>query len=604
MHPSHRRGGHLITITAERDTTAASGRVDPITLEVVRHSLVAMVDEAEANLTRTAFSTIIREYKDYCVGMVTARGETIAQSRGSIPTFVADLGTPVLDGIAMWGNDINEGDYLINNYAGVCGQHLNNVVMYTPIFNNGSVIAFAALRTHWPDIGGGDRGVALTTEVFQEGIQFRNAKIYKRDVLDPDLNNIILYNTRQSEATFGDLEAQIAGCRLVKRRFEDLVARYGWETVETAIHVCWDQSEAYVRQQIRDIPNGRYFAESFIDSDGLSDEQIPIRVTVIVDDEDVTIDFSDMPPQVEGPFNSGATGGAASAAKVAFKGAISPFLLANEGEFRPCRVVTRPGTLVSATPDAAYQWWSTPIKTVIDVILLAFSQAIPDRVPAGNNAQYGNGSVRGRDPKTGRTWSGGGMAPGGWGAFLGGDGQSAMLTTTHGDTRRVPIEVGEAENGGLITAWELVTDSGGAGKWRGGLGTRLEALAITDGVATIRHDRAKVPPWGLFGGHAGKPSRGEIRKPGEAPIEGTNLRGVRVPAGTRVTSINNGGGGYGSPLERDLAAIDWDVRQGYVSRSGAEAEYGVVFDADGAIDVAATERLRAERRTSGDGRES
>ena len=137
------------------ETDATLSRVDPITLEVVRYSLVAMMDETDANLTRTAFSTIIREYKDYCVGLVTYKGETIAQGRGSIPTFVADLGSPVLDGIAMWGEDINEGDFIINNYAGVCGQHLNNVVMYTPIFNPANkkqIVAFSALRTHWPDV--------------------------------------------------------------------------------------------------------------------------------------------------------------------------------------------------------------------------------------------------------------------------------------------------------------------------------------------------------------------------------------------------------------------------------------------------------------------
>ena len=585
-----------MSVALDRDPAGVAHNVDPITLEVIRHSLVAMVDEAEANLTRTAFSTIIREYKDYCVGMVSARGETIAQSRGSIPTFVADLGTPVLDGVDMWAGDINEGDYLINNYAGVCGQHLNNVVMYTPVFEHDRLIAFAALRTHWPDVGGGDRGFTPTTEIFQEGIQFRNAKIYKRGELDRDLNNIILFNTRQSEATFGDLEAQIAGCRLIKRRFEDLVQRYGWETVEAAIHECWDQSERYVRQRIRELPNGRYYAESFIDSDGVSDEPIPIRVTVVIDDEDVTVDFRDMPPQVAGPYNSGATGGAASAAKVAFKGALAPFLFANEGEFRPCHVVTKPGTLVSASPDAAYGWWSTPIKTVIDVILLAFSQAIPDRISAGNNAQYANATVRGRDPETGKPWSSGGMAPGGWGAYLGGDGQSAMLTTTHGDTRRVPIEVSELESGGLIKRWELATDSGGAGKWRGGLGTRLESLAVGPGIATIRHDRAKFPPWGLFGGKNGAASFGEIAKPGEELVRGTDIRQVQVPAGTIVASVNNGGGGYGDPLERDLPALIWDVRQGYVSRGAAELQYGAIFDANGAIDEAATWQHRASMR--------
>lgn len=574
-------------------TTLGSGRgVDPITREVVRHSLVAMMDEAEANLTRTAFSTIIREAKDYCVGMVTARGETMAQSRGSIPTFVADLGSPTLDMVDILGDDMHAGDYVISNYAGIGGQHLNNMVMVTPIFDEGRIVAFSALRTHWPDVGG--LGLTMdSTDIFQEGVQYRAIRVYKQDVLQPDIERIIRYNTRTPDATFGDLEAQVAACRLVKRRFEDLLRRYSWEQVDAAIHACWDQSERYVRQRIREIPNGRYEAESFLDGDGVTDEVVPIRVTVIVEDEDVTIDFRDMPPQVQGPYNSGATGGAASAAKVAFKGAIAPFLLPNEGEFRACHVLTKPGTLISASADAPMAWWSTPIKTVIDVILRAFSQAIPDRIGGGNNAQYATIGLRGRDPQTGASWASGVGALGGWGAFADGDGQSAMRTTTHGDTRQVPVEVRETESPVLTVRCELVQDSGGAGRHRGGLGTRIEILAPAPGLVNINFDRVKFPPWGLFEGKDGRAGYGEVIKPGETPVRYAKVSRLPVPAGTRVASVNNGGGGYGHPLERDLAAIEWDVRQGYISREAALRDYGVMFFESGAIDVAATEKHRA-----------
>ncbi len=572
-------------------------RVDPITLEVVRYSLVAMMDETDANLTRTAFSTIIREYKDYCVGLVTSKGETIAQGRGSIPTFVADLGSPVLDGIAMWGEDINEGDFLINNFAGVCGQHLNNVVMYTPIFDRAGatprIVAYSALRTHWPDIGGGFQRGKGTTEIFQEGIQFRNAKIYRDNKIDIELERIIRYNTRKSEATFGDLEAQIAGCRLAKRRFEELMARYGWETVEAAIHECWDQSERYVRRKIRQIPNGRYYAESFMDNDGISEDVIPIRATVIVEDEDITVDFTDMPPQVAGPLNSGATGGAASAAKVAFKGAVAPMMLPNEGEFRPLKVITKPGTIVSASEDAAMALWSTPIKTVIDVVLKALSQAIPNEIPAGNNAQYGRGMIRGRLPGSKYFWENGGNTLGGWGGHFGGDGQSALQTTTHGDCRRVPIEVEEMEGPALVQRFELVPDSGGAGRWRGGLGTLMEVVAPMEASAYLTFDRAKFPPWGLYGGKNGMAGYGQIEIPDEA-VQTVTKAFKPIPAGTLVRAVNNGGGGWGDPLERELDAIEWDLRQGYLTRIAAERDYGVAFAADGAIDAAATHKRRLE----------
>ena len=585
------------TPRTEEKRRADSRRVDPITLEVVRYSLVAMMDETEANLTRTAFSTIIREYKDYCVGLVTAKGETIAQGRGSIPTFVADLGSPVLDGIAMWGDDINEGDFLINNHAGVCGQHLNNVVMYTPIFDHGKIVAYSALRTHWPDVGGGFQ-TRPATEIYQEGIQFRNSKIYKDNKINIELERLIRINTRKSEDTFGDLEAQVAGCRLAKRRFEELIGRYGWPEVEACIHECWDQSERFVREQIRKIPNGKYYAESFLDGDGISKEVVPIRVHVIVEDDEITVDFTDMPPQVDGPLNSGATGGSPSAAKVAFKGAVAPMMLPNEGEFRPLKVVTKPGTLVSATEDAAMGLWSTPIKTVIDVILRALSQAIPERIPAGNNAQYGRGRIRGLYPGTRRFWEGGGNTLGGWGGHFGGDGQSAIMTTTHGDCRRVPIEVEENEGLGLVNKFELVQDSGGAGRWRGGLGTCIEVLTPEPATAMLDFDRAKFPPWGLYGGKDAPAGHGEVERPGEAPISGSRVA-LQVPAGTVVRATNNGGGGWGEVLERDLDAITWDVRQGYVSRAAAERDYSVVFAADGSIDRAATQSCREALRAGG-----
>jgi N-methylhydantoinase B len=582
---------------AAKSAMASMRSVDPITLEVVRHSFIAMMDEAEANLARTAFSTIIRDAKDYCVGLVTAQGETIAQSRGSIPTFVADLGSPVLDAISIHGDDIREGDIIITNYAGVCGQHLNNVVMFTPIFDEGKLIAFPALRTHWPDVGG--MGLTLNSrDICEEGIQYRAIKLYKRGVLNDDVERIIRCNTRTPDATFGDLEAQVAGCKLIKRRFEELLARYGWNEIETAIHEMWDQSERYVRQQIRKIPNGRYFAESFLDGDGTSDEPIPIRAAVIVGDEDVTIDFREMPPQVVGPYNSGPTGGAASAAKVAFKGVVAPFLPPNEGEFRALKILTKPGTLVSASDYAPMAWWSNPIKTVIDVILRAFAEAIPERISAGNNAERAIVSASFRDPNAGGRWSvetsrgASAYTLGGWGGHHGGDGQSAMMSTTHGDTRSRSVEVAESESPMLVLRHELVQDSGGAGRHRGGLATRAEVLLLVDGQVRVIFDRSKFPPWGLFDGKDGAASCAQIAKPREEAQRYSKASGVPVPEGTRLIGTNNGGGGYGHPFDRELRAIEWDLAQGYISKEAAVMDYGVVFAADGKIDTAATETHR------------
>jgi N-methylhydantoinase B len=571
--------------------------VDPVTLEIIRNLTIAILDEGEINLERTAFSPIIYEVKDYCIGLLDRQGRTIAQSRGGIPTFMADLGEPVRDGLEIYGEaGMEPGDILLINYSGVCGQHLNNIVLYMPIHWQGQLIGFAATRAHWTDVGGRVLGshATDTTEIYQEGLQLRTVKVYKRGQPDEEILRIIRHNIRFPELSFGDMAAQIAACSLVSERWLAMVKKYGWPVVEASVHAIWDQSEAFVRQQIRGLPDGRYAAESFLDDDGVNpDRTIPIKVAVTIRGDEIEIDFTGIAAQTPGPMNSGRSGGLA-AARVAFKSAITPRLPPNEGAFRPLKVVLPEGTVISAGPTAAMSLWNVTLKTVIDTIYLALSQVMPDRIPAGHHGAQGAYTFYGRDPVTGQRFAAIDSSLGGWGAAPGADRMTPLKTTTHGDTRSVPIEVEETFYPLRVERYEWRPDSAGAGEFRGGLGLRKVYRVTQDCHLIASFDRSKCPPWGLFGGKAAQVGGIVVRQPGDD--EGRKYQKVTalpLAAGASVEILTAGGGGRGAPLARSSARVLEDVRQGYVTIDGARRDYGVVIDrARLVVDEAATRALR------------
>ena len=578
-------------------SVSASNEVDPVVLEIIRNLLIAVVDEGEINLSRTAFSPIIYEVKDYCIGLLDAEGRSIAQSRGGIPTFMADLGEPVRDGIELFGKDgFDPGDIVIINYSGVCGQHLNNMVLYAPVFSDGKLVAFAANRAHWTDIGGRVAGNFATdsTEIFQEGMQIRSVKVHKKGKPDEEILRLIRHNIRYPELSFGDMAAQVSACELVVRRFGDLLRKYGWPNIERCIERIWDQSEASVRHAIAKLPNGRYEGESFLDDDGVHpDRTLPIKVAVTIRDNEFEIDFTGTAPQTSGPMNSGRSGGLA-AARVAFKSALAPDLPPNEGSFRPLKVVLPEGTLISATNNAAMAHWNLAIKTVIDTIYLAMSRAMPDRIPAGHHAGQGLYMFNGRNSETGERYSMLDTTLGGWGAQPGRDGFSPLKTTTHGDTRNVPLEVEETFYPVRVERYEWRQDSGGAGEWRGGLGLVKTYRVLQDCSLVSAFERTKCAPWGLFGGGAAATGGLTIRiDDSTAGTQYKKVTALPLKAGTLVDFRSAGGGGRGLPFTRAIARVVDDVRQGYVSLEAASETYGVVLDSKTLkVDEAATRLKR------------
>lgn len=573
--------------------------INPLTLEVVRHSLIAITDELETNLARTAFSPLIYEYKDFAVGLLDADANVIVQGAGGLPIFLADLGGPLKDCIDVLGglDNIAPGDAILHNYAPVCGQHLNNVNLYSPVYSDGALVAFVGVRIHCADLGGKDMGSAGTdtTDIFQEGIQYRALKICKRGTIDPEIMRVVECNTRLPDIVRGDLMAQITACRTGEERLGELIAKFGWSTVRVCIERIWSESERLARSVVASMPDGTYVAETFLDDDGISPD-VPLRVkaTVTVEGEEMTIDLSEMNPQVQGPFNSGAEGGGRSAAKVAFKLVTTGARPTDEGAFRNLNIVLPEGTFVSAGPTAPLGRWSTPLATVCDTILKACGLAVPERAIAGHHAQIAMYSISGRLPGTNRPYKHLDTAHGGWGGRSDSDGFGPAKTIIHGDNRDIPIEIQEALYPLRVERYELSTDTAGAGTNRGCPGVHRDYLVLSDARMTAMMERTKVAPWGIFGGRDGVPGNIRITRPGEAPFIANKITNVALPAGTRVAFKTSGGGGYGDPLARPVAMVRDDVVQGLITRREAREVYSVLFGdgEDCPVDEAATAALR------------
>lgn len=572
---------------------------DPITLEIIKHELVSIPNQIDKNITRTAFSPLINEYKDYAVGIVDAQGRLISQSRGSLAIFVANaLGTAVKDGLALFGaDDLHHGDVVISNHGGTLGQHLNNVVMYTPVRmqgGEGEIDAFFCVLMHWLDVGGaivGSCTSTTTTEIYQEGIQFRSVKLMERGVRQASMFRMIEYNTRFPEMLLGDVESQIAGCLMGRSMVTDVMEKYGRPSYHAAVDMLWTHAEARVRQAIAAAPDGEYEASSFLDDDGLNDAPVPIHVKVKIAGDNITVDFSGVSPQLQGPLNAGRNGGAVAAARIAVKYLFSAHEPVSEGDFRPLTVDIPDGKFLSAGPTAAIGSSGSMMPTVVDTILRALAPAFPERVAAAHHGTYGLHTFDGISPTTGAPFFHLDTCVGGWGATGAMDGYGPSRSNVHGDTSDVPIEMQEAFNPYWLESYEIRQDSGGPGFRRGGVGVVKTYRVSAPCRVNLKIDRTKCPPWGLVGGGEGLTGQVTINRTTGETL--SVLKGEHwLHPGDQVVIYTAGGGGHGAAWKREVERVAADVHQGYVSPGAAEKNYGVAIDPDGSVNIARTSQLR------------
>lgn len=558
------------------------GDVDPITLEVIRCGLVSIANQIDANIKRTAFSPYIYEYNDFAVGLTDGDGQLVAQCTGGMPPFVADsVGMAVRDGFAVYGRDrLLHGDVVVCNHPAVQGQHLNNTVMYTPIrsgADHADLVGFFAINVHWIDVGG---AVPHASDVYGEGLQLRSVKLWSKGEPIEEVYRIIECNTRMPQELLGDIAAQLAGCLLGRDMIRSLAEKYGLPTFRTAVNLILDQSEAAARAFIAAMPDGVYEAETCLDNDRSSRDPLPIRVKVIVAGSELTIDYTGLPPEVKGPINSGWFGGGQTTARVAFKYLLGPGEMANEGTFRPVKLILPDGKILSARTPAPMGNYSTPFPTVIDAVIHALAPALPDRVPGGHFGTHSGVHFFGRRPD-GRYFSTHDSGHGGWGACATHDGSGPFRTMAHGDTRIIPLELQESLMPFRVEELALRADSGGAGKFRGGLGFRKVYRMLSACTLQTNLDRTVDPPWGVCGGLPGRPGRFTVRKANGNEREVGKERGIPLEAGDVVVVETGGGGGYGLPAERSAVLIADDVAAGYVTPAAACSDYGQPIDHKG-----------------------
>jgi N-methylhydantoinase B len=550
--------------------------IDPITVEIIRCALKAAANEMSAVLKKTAYNMMIYEVQDYCVAVLDDEGRTMSQNEGALPIFLADLGVAVQDGIEVYGKEnIHPGDVFLVNHPEICGQHLNNMAVYTPYFWEGKLLCFLAVRAHWIDVGGASTGFgsSQTRDVYEEGIQVRSVKIYSQGKPNHEVLRLIEDNIRFPESSLGDLRAQIACCRTGEERLEQICRKYGGARFQEAVQIIWDQTDKLVRESVRAIPDGTYEASSFLDNDGRDfSRTVPIKIKIEVHGDELTIDYSEVSDQVPGFINCGSSGGMA-AARVAFKALTSPGCEVNEGSFCALKVILPPGKLLSARRPAPIGGWSLSLPTVLDTIFCALAPALPERVPAAHKGDMGGYAIFGTNPNTGRRYVCQNIMGGGWGGRPSEDGASASVSMCQGDVKNTPIELQELYYPLMYESHALRTDSGGAGKFRGGIGVEVKVRPLHDFYLSRNTDRIKCPPWGLHGAEQGAVNETLIERDGKKEILPGKFSHLLVKPGETVTFLTAGGGGYGHPSQRDPAAVQCDVALGYVSETAARESY-------------------------------
>ncbi|MFJ6756086.1 hydantoinase B/oxoprolinase family protein [Streptomyces sp. NPDC091273] len=561
--------------------TDTAGRVvDPVTTEIIRCALMQAAEDMNTTLIRSSYTPTIYEAKDCAVALLDRDHNVLGQSSG-LPIFLGNLEVCTRATEEMYGADVwQPGDVWVLNDSYIGGTHLNDVTVYAPIFTedteDGELIGFAASRAHWIDMGSKDPGGSMdSTSIHQEGLRMGPLKIYEGGEPCEQAHSLIARNVRFPQPTLGDMRAQVACARTGAKRFAEIVRRWGLPTVLAARDAIFAQTERLEREQIAAIPDGVYEATGYLDNDGI-DLRTPLHVTVRVeiDGDRMTMDVTDCADQATGPVNCGAAQTVA-ACRVGYKLLVSGDVPLNGGSFRPLEVLTRPGTMLAAVEPAACQYYYSHLGLVIDLVVKALAPAVPARAAA---ASYGDSMIvqfTGTDPRNGRLFVSQEATVGGWGAWQTDDGESCLINNVNGSLRDMPVEVLETLFPVRVTEYAIRTDSGGAGRTRGGNGVVRQYAFEADQNLSLWWERSVTPAWGVFGGGAGAAPRVVLNPGRDGERELLKVNALAVRRGDVLRCESGGGGGFGPVAERPAEAVREDLRQGLLSRGRAASAYGV-----------------------------
>lgn len=566
---------------------------DLVTMQVIRYGLEQIADEMGYTLVRTGRSTIITEIKDISCVITDARGQTVAQAHHN-PSLLAGFEITMRELVAEFPPArLAPGDVIITNDPYRGGQHIMDLYAIAPVFLGAALIGFVGNIAHHADLGGVAAGGVAggINEIYLEGLRLPMVKLYKAGAEDAEIAAIIANQIRVPDKTLGDIRAQVSSLMVGCDRLARLFVRYGRAVVEQACRDLLDYSERRIRQGLAALPDGTWRGEDFIDDDGINDRPIRVSVAVTVAGDTVTVDLSDCDVQAEGNTNS-TIANTHAAVYYVILALVDPHAPPNSGCYRPVRVVTRPGTIANPLLPAAVAARTNASQKIVEAMLRAFAAVVPDRVTSGSHGQISTCGFGGRDA-AGRPWIYTDIQGGGSGARAdkdGRDGQDSHLPRF----MNTPVEILERQFPVRIERYEFLPDSGGAGRFRGGLATRRDIRILADKVSFARYgDRHKIAPQGLFGGADG--SKGAfVLNPGGPRERRLASKGLdTLAAGDLVSLRLPGAGGYGDPLARPFEAIEADLADGKISAAAAATAYRVVIDPTTArIDRAATAALR------------
>jgi N-methylhydantoinase B len=569
--------------TPSRDEAARS-----VELTLLHNRLVSICREMGVAMMKTAYSPVFNEGFDFVCALFDREGRMVSQAEYN-PSMLGSANFAVrwmLD--ELGAKAFRPGDVWIHNdpYRGGC--HLPEHMLLRGLFNEGELFGFAATIGHIAEIGGKAAGALAgdATEIYQEGLRLPPVRLMRRDRHVMDVWKIMLTNHRTPKLTWGDVHAMLGSLSVADRRIKELLSEHGGVTATLArTDELIRRADRWMRREIADIPDGEYFFEDTMENDGITNQPARLFVRVVVQGGEVIADFTGTDAQVQGPINATYAVTAAATYNAVFH-LTDPNVPRNYGCYRPIRVIAPPGSLVNVMhPGAEIGGNSETHCRIIGVVMGALAQAVPARAAAADGATGCNFLFGGRHPDSGDFYANYHFENVGWGGAAGRDGNDAQCAPL-AISRNVPVEIFETRYPLLTESFRLAQDSGGPGRFRGGLGTeRIIEVRAPEMTVSALFDRALIPPWGLEGGGPGGLAGIAIRCAGDSEyrsftdvfgtVSPTKFSNVTVREGDRIRLVSAGGGGHGNPHDRPHTDVLSDVRNGYVSSESAVHDYGL-----------------------------
>lgn len=555
--------------------------INPVTLDIVKDSLIAVSNEVFYAFARTSMSPIIYETLDYASGITDVSGRLLTQGNGACG-FIGLIAPMIQEIVDKFGlENMKPGDvYIINDPYMGGGTHLSDIGMVMPVFYGDEVIAFIGNKAHWSDIGGMAAGSFTTdsTEVFQEGLRFSGVKLLDGGEICQPLSDMIMSNVRYPETAQGDMWGQIASLRTGYKRINELCDKYGADVVKGSMERLLRQGSLIAYKRLKELTKGSWEMEEYMDDDGHGNP-VKLKVKVTIKEDEFTADFTGSSPQVISPINTGYSSLCAGV-KVIYMSILGPELAVNDGVFDPMRIIAEDGSVLCCHAPAPTSCYFESMIYSADVVWKALAPVFPEALGAGHMLSVCSVVLAGTKQGSGEPFLIVEPTGGGWGASQGKDGEVGQFCVGDGETYNVPVEMAENRYGIMVDEYSLHTDGLGAGEFRGGSGAVRTYRAMTDGqLFTASFGRNKFPAWGTAGGQDGSYNYFEFHL-ADGQVEGPMGIAARkvLNAGDAVRMVTCTGGGYGDPLLRDPEKVAWDVKNEYITLAQAEEDYGVIVD--------------------------